>query len=242
MITEEQELLKVWQTYIRKTFVSDTPRIYDRNNECEQAPKILKSELVKALKLSKNGKATGPDEIHTEMIKLLEEENLLPLLQLLQKVHATGNIPKDWLTSVFILLPKKSKAKKCHEFRLISLMSQVLKILLKIIQARIYHKCEADQSDTQFGFRKGLGTREALASLLMLLQKCRDMRKDVYVCFIDYEKAFDRVNYTVLLLTLLQKKGLDKQDIEFIRNLYWNQEAKVRYGSTTGLCFVANTV
>lgn len=232
MITEEQELLKVWQIYIRKTFTSDAPRIYDRNNECEQAPKILKSEILKALKLCKNGKATGPDEIHIEMIKQLEEENLLPLFQLIQQVHTTGNIPKDWLTSVFIPLPKKSKAKKCDEFRLISLMSQVLKILLKIIQARIYHKCEADQSDTQFGFREGMGTREALASLLILFQKCRDMRKDVYVCFIDYEKAFDRVNHTVLL-TLLQKKGLDKEDIEFVRNLYWNQEATVRCGQTT---------
>lgn len=109
---------------------------------------------MKALKLSKNGKATGPYEVHIEMVKLLEEGNLLPLFQLLQKVHATGNIPKDWPTPVFIPFPKKSKAKKRDEFRLISLMSQVLKILLKIIKTRIYHKCKANPSDTELDFVK----------------------------------------------------------------------------------------
>lgn len=232
LLTEEEEIREEWQTYIRSLFTSNTPRTYDSDKQLEEAPDILKSELQRAIKNSKNGKSAGPDEIHIETLKLLDEENLDPLLKLIQQIYETSNIPKDWLASVFVPLPKKSSAKRCNEFRLISLMSQALKILLKIIQARIHRKCEADLSSTQFGFREGLGTREALAAVSILFQKCRDMRRDIYVCFIDYEKAFDRVDHT-LLLSLLQKMGLDRQDIEFIRELYWNQEASIRIGQTT---------
>ncbi|XP_071653567.1 uncharacterized protein [Temnothorax longispinosus] len=48
------------------------------------------------------------------------------------------NIPDDWLTSTFVAIPKKPNAKKCEEYRLISLMSHALKAFLKIIHKRIY--------------------------------------------------------------------------------------------------------
>uniref|UniRef100_A0A8D9BKL9 Reverse transcriptase domain-containing protein n=1 Tax=Cacopsylla melanoneura TaxID=428564 RepID=A0A8D9BKL9_9HEMI len=98
-------------------------------------------------------------------------------------------IPKEWLKSTFITLPKKSNAKKCSDYRTISLMSHALKIFLRIIHNRIYTKLEAHISNTQFGFRNSLGTREALFSIQVLIQKCRDVEHPVYLCFIDFEKS-----------------------------------------------------
>ena len=72
-------------------------------------------------------------------------------------------------------------------------MNHSLKLLLKIIHKRIYHKCERNTSDNQFGFKSGIGTREALFSLQVLIQNCRDVNKDIFLFFIDYEKACDRV-------------------------------------------------
>lgn len=110
-------------------------------------------------------------------------------------------------------------------------MNNTLKIMLKILHRRIYLKCEQNISPEQFGFRLGLGTQEALFGLTVLLEKCRDQRKDMYLCFIDYEKTFDRIKHTTLL-QLLQKQGLNYEDIRVIKNLYWEQRGYVWFDDT----------
>lgn len=81
---------------------------------------------------------------------------------------------------------------------MISLMSHTLKVLLKIIQQRIYRKCEEQLDEAQFGFRAGTRTGEVLFAITVLLQKCREYNKSVYVCFIDFQKAFDKVQHDKL--------------------------------------------
>lgn len=64
----------------------------------------------------------------------------------------------------------------------------------------------------------------------LLVQKCYDQCKDVFMCF-DYPKAFDSVRHD-LLMALLKKIGLDGKDIRIIRRLYWDQTAELRIGGT----------
>lgn len=80
-----------------------------------------------------------------------------------------------------------------------------------------------DIEETQFGFRKGTGTREALFALNVLIQRCLDMN----ICFIDYNKAFDRVHHKQLM-EVLKAKQIDYNDLRIISNLYYEQRAKVR--------------
>lgn len=86
-------------------------------------------------------------------------------------------------------------------------------------------------SDKQFGFRGGLGTREALFCMRVLLQKSCEFRKNIYVCFIDFEKAFDRVQHDTLF-ECLQAAGLDHYDIRLLKYLYYNQVASVQIGNS----------
>ena len=83
-----------------------------------------------------------------------------------------------------------------------------------------------DIGKTQFGFRQGLGTREALFTFNVLVQRCLDVSQDVYVCFLDYNKAFDKVRHDQLL-NVLKSKHLDHKDLRIIHNLYYNQRARV---------------
>lgn len=106
-------------------------------------------------------------------------------------------------------------------------MSHVLKLFLSIIHLRIRYKCDEQLGESQFGFRSGMGTREALFALNVLVQKCKDMQSDVILCFIDYEKAFDRVKHEILMQRLTDI-GLDGKDLRIIKNLYWNQTANIR--------------
>ena len=223
--------LKRWKEYIEHLFSDDRgepPPPDARINEI--SPEITKSEVMYAIKAQKNGKATGPDEVYAEVIKVMadqESSGLSLLTSLFNAIYASGEIPSDWLRSTFIPLPKKSNSSQCDDYRMISLMSHVLKIFLRIIHTRIYKKCESQMGQSQFGFRNGVGTREALFSLNVLVQRCRDMNVDVYACFVDYTKAFDCVRHEKMI-EILRATGVDTNDLRIISKLYWNQIADVR--------------
>ena len=94
---------------------------------------------------------------------------------------------------------QKPKAQKCTEFRTISLMTHISKLLLKIIQQRIADKIDKEVSRLQSGFRPEMGTREGIFNWRTLCERTLEVNQDVYICFIVYKKAFDRVNHSKMI-------------------------------------------
>ena len=70
--------------------------------------------------------------------------------------------------------------------------------MLKISQARLQLYMNSDRSDVQAGFRKVRGTRDQIANILWIIEKAREFQKNIYICFIDYAKAFDCVDHKKL--------------------------------------------
>ena len=75
------------------------------------------------------------------------------------------------------------------------LTSHTNKVILKILQARLQQYVNCELSDVQAGFRKGRGTKDQIANICWIIQKVREFWKNIYVCFIDYAKAFDYVDH-----------------------------------------------
>ena len=67
--------------------------------------------------------------------------------------------------------------------------------MLKVLQARLQQYVNQELTDVQAGFRKGRGTRDQIANICWIIEKAREFQKDIYLCFIDYAKAFDYVDY-----------------------------------------------
>ena len=82
-------------------------------------------------------------------------------------------------------------------------------------------------SPSQFGFRKNCGTWDATGVMRQIIERRLEIGKDVCVCFVDFEKVFDRVNWE-LLLKVLKKRGVDWKDRRMVANLYMNQSTVVR--------------
>lgn len=82
-------------------------------------------------------------------------------------------------------------------------------------------------SSIQFGFRNSVDTSEAIFRLHVLIQRARDVNHNVYACFIDYQKAFDKVEHDKLI-KILKVTGIDDQDLSILSNLYWNQTSAIR--------------
>ncbi|VVC32502.1 Reverse transcriptase domain [Cinara cedri] len=148
------------------------------------------------------------------------------------KLMKTGEIPKDFKESIIIPIPKKATADKCNEFRTISLMAHAAKILVKIICTRIESIVEKELGDDQFRFRRNKGTREAILSLRLLIEKQIEFNKDTFIAFIDLEKAFDKVPWKGLFYTL-EGIGADYKDRRIIYNLYKDQSAIIKVTDKT---------
>ena len=87
--------------------------------------------------------------------------------------------------------------------------------------------------DVQAGFRKGSGTRDQIANKCWIIEKAREFQKNVYFCFINYDKAFDCVDHNKVWKILKEMETPDHLTC-ILRNLYAGQEATVknRYGKT----------
>ena len=101
--------------------------------------------------------------------------------------------PQDWKRSVFIPIPKKGNAKECLNYHAIALISHASKVMLKILQARLQQYVNYELPDVQAGFRKGRGTRDQIANICWIMEKARELQKNISFCFIDYAKTFDCV-------------------------------------------------
>ena len=81
--------------------------------------------------------------------------------------------------------------------------------------------------DVQAGFRKGRGTRDQIANICWIIKKSREFQKNIYLCLIDYAKAFDCVDHKRLWEILIEM-GIPDHLTCLLGNLYAGQEATVR--------------
>ena len=86
--------------------------------------------------------------------------------------------------------------------------------------------------DVQARFRKDRGTRDQIASIRWVIEKAREFQKNIYFCFIDYAKAFDRIDHNKLW-KILKEMGIPDHLTCLLRDLYAAQEATDRTGHGT---------
>ena len=87
-------------------------------------------------------------------------------------------------------------------------------------------------SDVQAGFTKGRGTRDQIANIHWIMEKARELQKNVCFCFIGYAKVFDCVDHNKLR-KILQEMGIPDHLNCLLRNLCADQEATIRIGHGT---------
>ena len=150
-------------------------------------PDILECEVKWALGSITTNKATGGDGIPVELFQILKDDAGKVLHSICQHIWKTQQWPKDWKRSVFIPIPKKGNAKEYSDYHTIALISQVSKIMLKILQARLQQYMNHELPDVQARFRKGRGTRGQIANIHWIFEKAREFQKNI--CFIDYAKT-----------------------------------------------------
>ena len=128
--------------------------------------------------------------------------------------------------------PKERHGQKCSDYHTITLISHDSKEMLKILQARLQKYVNHELPDLQAGFRKGRGTRDQIANVRWIIEKARELQKNIYFYCIDYAKAFDCVDHNKLW-KILKEMGIPDHLTCLLGNLYAGQEVTVRTGHGT---------
>ena len=160
----------------------------------------------------------------------------MPSKSCTQYVNKSGRpqAPQVWKRSIHIPIPKKGSIKECSNHRTIDLISYASKVMLKVFHARIQHYVNQELPDVQVGFRKDRGTRDQIAKICWDHRESKGIpEKNIYLCFIDYAKAFDCVDHNKLW-KVLKEMGIPDHFTCLLRILYVGQETTVRTPYRTG--------
>ena len=185
------------------------------------------AEVATAINGIKSRKAAGEDEIRPEMLKALTGEGILWLTQEYLVAWKLGKTPRDWQTGVIIPIFKKGDRKQCTNYRGISLLSFPGKVYAKCLERKCREIVESKLEDGQCGFRPGRSTTDQIFTLKQIFEKSWEYGKDLFACFVDLEKAYDRVPRDKLW-KVLQEYGVNGQLLHATKSFYCRPEVCVR--------------
>ncbi|EYC43695.1 hypothetical protein Y032_0483g2288 [Ancylostoma ceylanicum] len=192
---------------------------------------FLEEEVDAALKTMKGGRTPGHDRITIEMVKW-SSRMLIPLItELFNQCLCSCKVPKNMADSLTILLYKKGDPSELRNYRPISLLSVLYKLLTKVISKRIEGVLDAEQPREQAGFRRNYSTIDHLHAINELIERCSEFRMPLYIAFIDYEKPFDTVETNAW--NVLQEQVVQGQLITLLRGIYADAQSKFKVGETT---------
>ena len=142
---------------------------------------------------------------------------------------STKQWPKLWTQSLIIPLPKKGNLRACQNYRTtcISLISHVIKVMLKIVLRRLSKKLDEILGEEQAGFRPGRSTVvQQIFNLQVLAEKYLHHQNDLHHNFIDFKNVFDRVWHQGLW-QILRDFNFDEDLVEVLEALYADSSSAV---------------
>ena len=255
--TESAEIREVWQDHYQGLAADKTGHSQDaahwervlptppgppkvRGQDLEDLNEaILEEDVIEILDLLKKHKAPGPSAIPVELFKLLVPktpgQKLLPnpglkvLTILLNLLWSTSFVPDDMNISALVSILKKGDPTLPGNYRGISLIESLSKILITLISRRLTRILERVGIfiKGQCGFRL---REEAVAQALALhetIKRRMNVGLSTYALFLDYQKAFDTVPHEGLFRKL-QNLGITGKMLNFIKALYANSTVQVR--------------
>jgi len=162
------------------------------------------AEVEKAISEIDTSKSTGPNSIPNQLLQSIKKSISLPLSIIINKSFQTGQCPDILKLSVVIPVHKKDSQLIVSNYRPISLLSNINKIVEKLMFNRLYHFLESNKClyDMQFGFRQKHSTNHALLSMCQQIRETIDKGNLAVGVFVDFQKAFDTVNHEILLRKL----------------------------------------
>ena len=165
-----------------------------------------------------------------DFLKILSPYILHPLLYLFNKSFSSGIIPLSLKSAKVVPFYKNKNKHDFNNYRPISLTNQFSKVLEKIFYTKIIIFLEKHNiiNNSQYGFRKQLNTTDAIFNLQSQITKSINSNKICASIFIDFRKAFDTVNHSILIKKL-ENIGIRGIPLKWLKNYLSDRSQIVLY-------------
>ena len=169
---------------------------------------ISLTEIKNAIFAQKNNKNTGTDQICAEIPKASFDIVSPFLFKLYNRLFLNAEYPRLWGEGIIVPIFKGGCQDEASNYRGITLINIMGKIYSQILLNRLNKWAEEEEKilDNQFGFQKGNSTVDCIFTFYSIIAKTLGSKEKLYCVFIDYEKAFDKVDRSFLWQKLILEK------------------------------------
>ena len=194
---------------------------------------ITEDMILQQLEFLDGSKSPGPDGIHPNLLKRFSNDFASILFYIFNKSLESGILPSNWKSANIVPIHKKDSKLLVKNYRPISLTSIVVKILESIIKPIVLNHlmCNNIIQSNQHGF---LPMRSCITNLLEALDEWSsllDKGSPVDLLYIDFAKAFDKVQHSILL-DKLEAIGIRGQILIWLESYLLGRRQRVKMGNT----------
>ncbi|KAL4233737.1 hypothetical protein ACF0H5_008417 [Mactra antiquata] len=196
---------------------------------------ISTHEVSMACKQLKLDRSCGPDLVLNEFFKHGFNHLSSYIVKLFNKLFNMGIIPSHWTEGFIIPLHKKHDLNQPGNYRGITLLSTFGKLFTRVLNNRL-NKWAEDYSiyvEAQAGFRQNMGTTDNLFIVNGLISHVLNEKSKLFVCFVDFTKAFDYLVRQNIFYKLI-KYGIRGKMLNIIKSLYTEVKSRVKYKNDLG--------
>lgn len=154
---------------------------------------------------------------------------------------ADEEVPDQLPDSTISLIFKKGSPLDIRNFRPIALLSVIYKVFTTVIGSRMRNDLDSNQPVEQVGFRRSFSTIDHIFTIKELTQKSQENNFPLYLAFVDYQKAFDSVEFAAVW-NALGRLGVHPTLINTLRSIYASAKVNVHVGASTVLINVRRGV
>jgi hypothetical protein len=182
-------------------------------------------EVEEGIRKLKPNKACGPDGISPRLLHALPIQWILCITTMFNIMFQSYKYPVNWVFAKLCILYKKGNSMLCDNYRGISVSNSLAKLYDLILAKRLdlWFKPFREQA----GAQKGRGCQEQLLTLRLLIEYAKSKKQKLYIIFIDFSKAYDRVPRHTLL-QVLKRIGCGRVMLRALSTVYSTTKSILR--------------
>ena len=197
ILKDKESKTRRWLEYFTEVLNRENPSNVISETEIELSDEVNEidtsepsgAEVRKAIGHLKNGKAPGIDNIKAELLKADIDDATTRVKEIIDVVWREKTTPEKWRKGLIVKLLKKGNLNECKNWRGITLLSVVSKVMGKIVINRIRIGVESKLRKEQAGFRPSRGTTEQIFILRNIMEQSIEWQSTLHVNFTDFEES-----------------------------------------------------
>jgi len=149
-------------------------------------------------------KSSGPDGVNMGFVKDFWPELCDDIMHFLSDFHMNGKLSKGINNTFISLIPKIECLQRLNDFRPISMVGSLYKILSKVLSNRLRRVMPSVISETQSAFIHGRQILDGIVIANEIVEDAKRLKKDLLLFKVDFEKAFDSIDWSYLEAVMKQ--------------------------------------